>query len=182
MSRGVKLLLFAVFVVIGPAAGALTGTYSFVGAERFSFCASCHTMTPWVRDIEDPNSRSLAALHYRNHFIPHDQCYTCHVNYGFLGPIDAKIGGVRHVAVYYFGHPVPRKIKLYAPFPNRNCLGCHAGAAPFLRNPAHHAVMGLIVADRMKCAVCHEPIHTPQFETAARPIPPRTAMAYEAPR
>ena len=171
MSRGAKLLLFGVFIIAGPAVGIFTGFYSFVQAERLSFCDSCHVMTPWMEDLQDPKSKSLAALHYRNRFIPHDQCYTCHVDYDFLGPIEAKIGGVRHAAVYYFGNATPRDIKLYKPFRNGNCLRCHAGSEPFLRNSAHQAVMVQILADQMKCATCHQPIHMPKFDSVAQAAP-----------
>ncbi len=176
VSRGSKLILFVGFVMLGPAVGLFTGVYSFVQAEKLSFCASCHTMMPWIRDLEDPNSKSLASLHYRNRFIPHDQCYTCHVDYEFLGPIDAKIGGVRHAAIYYFGNATPKDIKLYKPFPNGNCLRCHAGSAPFLQNPAHLAVMVQILADQTRCYTCHQSVHMPEFDSVAQAAAPSQAQ------
>jgi cytochrome c nitrite reductase small subunit len=180
VSRASKLILFVGFVVLGPAVGLLTGVYSFVQAEKVSFCASCHTMTPWIRDLEDPNSRSLVSHHYRNRFIPHDQCYTCHVDYDFLGPIDAKIRGIRHAAIHYFGNATPKDIKLYKPFSNGNCLRCHAGSARFLQNPAHWAVMVQILADQMRCYTCHQPVHTPEFDSVAQAAVP--SQAQKSPR
>jgi cytochrome c nitrite reductase small subunit len=163
VNRTFKLLLFFVSVVAVPALAAFTGVHSFVRAESLSFCGSCHTMTPWLADLRDPKSKSLAALHFRNRFIPSDQCYTCHVDYDFMGPIEAKLDGMRHVEVYYFGHATPKGIKLYKPFPNANCLRCHAQSALFLQSDYHRAVMVQILNNDMPCMTCHQPIHTPKF-------------------
>lgn len=168
MSRGFKLALFAFFVVLAPILPVFTGIYSFVQDEHVSFCASCHTMTPWIEDLKNPKSRSLAAIHYRNGFIPYDQCYTCHVDYGFMGPIDAKLKSVRDVAVYYIGNAKPQNIRLSKPYPNGNCLHCHVHSSLFAQNVAHRAEMGQILADQIKCATCHRPIHRLNFESAAR--------------
>ena len=163
MTRTSKLILLFVFLVAVPALAAFTGIHAFVQAESPSFCASCHTMTPWIADLRNPDSHSLAALHFRNRFISSDQCYTCHVDYDFLGPIEAKLDGMRHVGVYYFGHATPRDIKLYKPFPNGNCLRCHAHSAPFLQSVYHRAVMVQLLGNEMPCMTCHQPIHTPEF-------------------
>ncbi len=43
----------------------------FERAEKVTFCASCHlTMQPYVDDMRDPESESLAAIHYKNRYIP----------------------------------------------------------------------------------------------------------------
>jgi len=168
MSGRYKLALFAFFLALAPILPVFTGIYSFVQAEKVSFCASCHTMTPWINDLENPKSRSLAAIHYRNRFIPHDQCYGCHVDYDFLGPIDAKLQGVEHVAAYYFGNAKREDIKLYKRFPNENCLHCHVHSTQFAETAAHRAEMAQILADQIKCATCHRPIHKLEFESAAR--------------
>src|SRR5215813_5649127 len=121
MSTGEKLLLVLV-LGLAPALFALAVfALSFHRAERLGFCASCHTMTPWVADLENPNSASLASKHYRNRWIVTNQCYTCHVNYEFIGPISAKIDGMWHVTAYYTGIGMPAgAIKLYEPYPNGN--------------------------------------------------------------
>jgi cytochrome c-type protein NapC len=71
----------------------------------------------------------LAAAHFQNHRVPADEaCYTCHTNYAMFGGMKAKIGGLRHIYVYYLGKPPqPADIKLYEPYNNRECLHCHAG-------------------------------------------------------
>ncbi len=162
MSTREKLLLLFVLGVAPALVTLATFGLAFRRAERVSFCAGCHTMTPWVADLEDPKSKSLAAVHYRNRWILRDQCYTCHVDYGFLGPIKTKLVSLRHVAIYYSGIGMPRQIKLYKPFPNVNCLQCHGSAANFRNNPAHAAVMKALLANQLSCVTCHQPIHIPQ--------------------
>ncbi len=162
MSTREKLLLL-LFLAVGPGLLSLAVfSLSFKRAARVSFCADCHTMTPWVADLEDPRSKSLAALHYQNRWILNDQCFTCHADYGFLGPIATKLESMRHVAIYYSGLGMPRAIKLYRPFPNINCLQCHGAAANFKHTPSHAAVMKILLANQLSCVTCHRPIHTPK--------------------
>ena len=97
MSGREKWLLLFILALAPMALGLSTFALSFQRAERVTFCASCHTMTPWIGDLKDPKSKSLAALHYHNRWILKDQCYTCHSDYDFMGPVKAKMDGVRHV-------------------------------------------------------------------------------------
>jgi cytochrome c nitrite reductase small subunit len=158
-----KLLLLVVLGVAPVLFGLTMFSLSFKRAEQLSFCASCHTMTPWVVDLRNPNSNSLASKHYRNRWIVDDQCYTCHTNYAFMGPINAKLDGMRHVAAYYTGIGMPSgPIKLYGPYPNGNCLRCHGDAEKFKRNPTHVGVAAQVRSNQLSCRVCHQPIHTPE--------------------
>lgn len=155
------LLLF----VLGMAPALLTiATFrlSFQRAEQVRFCADCHTMTPWVDDLRNPNSKSLAAMHFNNRWILNDQCYTCHADYGFLGPIRTKIASLQRVAIYYGFMKMPKQIKLSEPFPNANCLQCHGPAQNFRTDPAHLAVMKPLLSNQLSCITCHQPIHTPK--------------------
>jgi cytochrome c nitrite reductase small subunit len=157
------LLLLVLLGVMPVLLGLAIFALSFQRAEQLSFCADCHTMTPWVADLKNPNSASLASKHYRNRWSLDDQCYTCHEDYQFMGPVDAKMDGVRHVIAYYTGIGMPRgAIKLYAPYPNGNCLRCHGAASNFNLNPTHAAVAAQIKNNQLSCLVCHQPIHTPQ--------------------
>jgi cytochrome c nitrite reductase small subunit len=156
-----KLLLLFLLGVAPILLSLATFELSFKRAETLSFCASCHTMTPWVADLRNPDSPVLAARHFRNRWVRDDQCYTCHVDYGFMGPIEAKLDGVRHIVAYYTGVGMARPIRLYKPFPNANCLQCHGASADFAKNPTHAAVMTQIRANQLSCVTCHAPIHTP---------------------
>jgi nitrate/TMAO reductase-like tetraheme cytochrome c subunit len=156
-----RLLLLVVLGVAPALVTLATFALSFQRAEQVRFCADCHTMTPWVDDLHNPNSKSLAAMHFSNRWILNNQCYTCHADYGFLGPITTKLGSLRHVAIYYSGVGMPKQIQLRKPFPNSNCLQCHGPAANFKNNPAHAAVMKPLLANQLSCVTCHQPIHTP---------------------
>jgi len=157
-----KWVLLAVLGVAPALLSLATFDLSFQRAETLSFCSSCHTMTPWVADLTDPHSKALAALHYKNRFILTDQCYRCHADYAFLGPIHAKLDGMRHVVAFYTGIGMHLPIKLYKPFPNKNCLQCHGEAANFKDNPAHSEIMDQIQSNELRCPDCHGPIHTPK--------------------
>jgi cytochrome c nitrite reductase small subunit len=157
-----RLLLLIVLGVAPALVTLATFALSFQRAEQVRFCADCHTMTPWVDDLHNPKSKSLAAMHFSNRWILNNQCYTCHADYGFLGPITTKLGSLRHVAIYYSGIGMPEQIKLREPFPNSNCLQCHGPAANFKNNPAHVAVMNPMLANQLSCVTCHQPIHTPK--------------------
>lgn len=158
MSGRTKLVLLFVIVVVPILLGATTAVLSFQRAEQVSFCASCHVMTPWYEDMAGEDSESLVSQHYRRRWIQHDQCYTCHSDYGFLGPLEAKIKGVRHVAAYYLGGELER-IDLYEAFPNENCMQCHGEAQAFRESPSHDVMMEEILSGEETCAGCHEDIH-----------------------
>ena len=67
----------------------------FQRAERVEFCASCHEpMQPYVDDMLNLESESMAAVHYKNRYIPSNQCYDCHTSYGLFGTAEAKTKGL----------------------------------------------------------------------------------------
>ena len=73
----------------------------FDRAENVEFCASCHlTMQSYVDDLKDPNSVSLAAVHFKNKYIPDNQCYVCHTSYGMFGTVEAKASAMVDVYKY----------------------------------------------------------------------------------
>ncbi len=123
-------------------------------------CADCHTMQPWIDDLKNPESKTLAAKHYQNRWINEDQCYTCHTGYGLGGNIDAKIGGMKHVWHYYFAG-VPQEIKIKKPFPQATCLHCHSQAASFKKIEQHvdPEFAPKILSGEMSCFECHEAPH-----------------------
>lgn len=156
MTGRTKILLFLFVIVLPGLLAAVTGKVAFSRAETVEFCSSCHVMTPWVENVTGKDSDSLASEHFKHRWIQHDQCYTCHSNYGFLGPIKAKIGGVRHVLAYYTGFT--GHIDLYDPFPNENCLQCHREAKGFLENE-NHLPLEDIFSGKDRCVDCHENLH-----------------------
>ena len=144
----------ALGVGILPALSSGVGTVLvFERAERVQFCESCHlTMKVFVTDMKNPKSESLAAVHFKNRYIPDNQCYVCHTSYGLFGTVEAKKEGMHDVWSYYtrtFKLPV----KLRHPYPNHDCLKCHAESEKWL------AVHGDFKADvfdgKTSCMDCH---------------------------
>jgi cytochrome c nitrite reductase small subunit len=125
----------------------------FERAERVEFCNSCHlTMQAFVDDMKNPASSSLASLHYKNRYIPDDQCYSCHTSYGIFGTVEAKKEGMNDV-YKYFTRTYHLPIKLRHPYPNTDCLKCHAGSAKWLA--AHADFKDSLFSGEATCMQCH---------------------------
>lgn len=118
---GIALVLYTLLrhrgIIAGPVAWGLliagtgvlplvmTGmgmTLVFERVKTVQLCGSCHlTMKAYVDDMENPQSRSMAAIHFTNRYISEDQCYVCHTAYGLLGTFEAKEQGFIDVYKYY---------------------------------------------------------------------------------
>lgn len=123
-------------------------------------CSQCHTMDPWVADMKDPKSTTLAAAHFKDRLINEDQCYTCHTGYGLAGNVQAKIGGLSHVMKYYVTG-VPEEIRIRRPFPMSTCLHCHVDAAGYLKIEQHvdAEMKPKILSGELSCFECHAAPH-----------------------
>ncbi len=132
LSHATKLVLLLGIGVL-PIATATTGNVAgFEATKQRSFCGSCHVMTPYRTDSEDPNSTTLAARHARNPMFGDENCYACHANYGMFGTIVTKMGGLRHVYEYTLHYrnmsleEARAKIHIREPFQNSTCMQCHS--------------------------------------------------------
>jgi len=187
---GIALLIFTIVKYRGTTAGAVSwgllaagialvplmatglGTLLvFDRAEKVEFCASCHlTMQKFVDDMHNPKSESLAAVHFKNKYIPDDQCYVCHTSYGMFGTVEAKEAGM--IDVYkYFTKTYPPIISMREPYPNHDCLKCHADSAKWMKEDVHMAVRDDLFADKTKCLDCHgadHPAHPDSVRKADR--------------
>ena len=131
-------------------------------------CGSCHVMTPFVEDLRNVKSDTLAATHFKNRYIRENQCYTCHSDYGLAGTIRAKFAGLGHVWRYTTGAYTP-PIKIAKPFENVRCLGCHGESQKFLTSPGHpKEEVPNLMAGKTGCLDCHGPAHPEQKKVAAR--------------
>jgi hypothetical protein len=158
------------FVAVGlvPVAVAFSAfVHGLESSAAVDSCGFCHTMQPYVQDLRNVKSTTLAATHYKNRYIQDRHCYTCHSDYGVAGTATAKLGGVRHVVLYTTGgYTLP--LTIASPYPNARCLGCHAGSQKFINNPAHpEAMMPVLTDGSVSCLVCHGPAHPREEKKAA---------------
>jgi nitrate/TMAO reductase-like tetraheme cytochrome c subunit len=151
-------------------------------ATEVQFCGSCHqTMKPYIDDLHNPKSQSLAALHAQNRIMPGTEGYSCHANYGIHGTLQAKLTGLRHVYKYNTGtYHFP--LKMPEPFENTLCLKCHNGAKRFMAQDVHledGKVSEELRTNKTECISCHAPAHDiPQMKKAGGMgvLPPEAPM------
>lgn len=134
-------------------------SYGVTASSTTRFCLSCHEMQRHGQSLFVDDKRALAAVHYQNRLIERETvCYSCHKDYGLFGDVHAKLNGLRHVWAHYVAG-VPKKLELYAPYPNANCLHCHDDARRFREQPGHAPVIDAIVAGTTSCLTCHQVTH-----------------------
>jgi cytochrome c nitrite reductase small subunit len=153
-----KMLALVGFLVVPPAAVTLGAYHLLDGIKDTRSCMSCHVMNPMGNDMHDPHSNTLAARHYRNGWIPDQQCYHCHTDYGLSGTLAAKAEGFRHLARYTtktYREPIRYKLT----FNNHNCLHCHEGTPKFKAIPSHSTVWEQLDKSEMSCLNCHGMVH-----------------------
>ena len=159
------LLGLGVFPIASAAAGNVEG---YQRTEQRTFCASCHVMSPETSDSDDPKGVSLSSRHGRNALFGADNCYVCHADYGMYGTMLTKIGGMKHVWMYYTQYrrvsaeDAKKTIRLYEPYPNDNCMQCHSTRLELWNAvPDHKAALAAVRADHLSCASvgCHGYAH-----------------------
>jgi len=121
-------------------------------------CNTCHIMEPFVTDLSDPDSPTLAARHFKNKWIPQFQCYTCHTTYGAHGTLEGKRDGFRHWLLYVTG-TWDEPIRYSGSYPNQNCVACHGGTENFTLVESHISLSKELSTDRVSCTSCHGPAH-----------------------
>lgn len=140
----------------------VTGAGVAVGMRESSqtqFCMSCHGMEPYGKSLFVDNGSALAAVHYQKRLISRDStCFACHTDYALFGDAKAKLNGLRHVWVQYFG-TVPERPKLYQPYPNYNCLHCHNDARPYVEAEPHREHRAELQSGERSCLSCHDLAH-----------------------
>jgi len=153
-----RFLAFASLIVLPAGAVFLANYHTFEGVHEVRGCASCHIMLPMANDMQDPNSGTLAARHYKNKWIAENQCYHCHSDYGLAGNLEAKMTGFRHLARYTtrtYHEPIEARVR----FDNKNCLNCHAGTPRFEAVQPHKTAHEKLVSNQMICLNCHGQAH-----------------------
>jgi nitrate/TMAO reductase-like tetraheme cytochrome c subunit len=168
LTHATKIVLLLGIGVL-PLATAMTGNIAgYEATKTRRFCGSCHVMTPYSADSEDPHSATLAARHSRNAMFGSENCYACHADYGMYGTITTKLGGLRHVYEYTFHyHSMPlaearEKIHIRRPFQNATCMHCHSTEVPSWKAVKEHAsLLDRLRDGSISCASagCHGPAH-----------------------
>ncbi|MEP6864273.1 MAG: NapC/NirT family cytochrome c [Deltaproteobacteria bacterium] len=168
LTSATKIVLLLAIGVL-PIATAATGNVSgYEATKQRSFCGSCHVMTPYSADSDDPTSMTLASRHARNGLFGEANCYGCHADYGMFGTITTKLGGLRHVYEYVFHYhqmspaEALAKIHIRTPFQNSTCMHCHSTDVPVWNAVREHASLLPRLRDgSVSCASagCHGPAH-----------------------
>jgi nitrate/TMAO reductase-like tetraheme cytochrome c subunit len=151
--------LLLVGMGILPSLALLSTTAVFLEETKtVGSCASCHVMDPFVNDMRNPDSRTLAARHYQNRWIADHQCHTCHMTYGVHGAWDAKLATARHWLLYVT-NSWQKPIRHRGKYPNKNCLACHADTPRFQRVSSHTARIADLTSNDIGCISCHGAPH-----------------------
>jgi cytochrome c-type protein NapC len=154
-----RLVLLAGLVALPVTLSAGNLALGFHQSSSTGFCLSCHEMQRHGKSLFVDDRHALAAVHYQNRLVAREGiCYSCHSDYAMFGDVKAKLNALRHVWVHYF-RPLPAKIELYEPYPNKNCLHCHDDARPFVEAPAHRPVLDAISTGSLSCLSCHRLVH-----------------------
>jgi cytochrome c-type protein NapC len=159
---GGKILAFIALFILPIAAIAFGAAIHLHEAKSTGFCLSCHTMEAYGKSLRVDDQTYIPASHFQNNRIPRNEaCYTCHTNYAMFGGLKVKLGGLKHLYIYYFG-TVPAKLALYEPYNNRECLHCHASARSFEETSPHKEMREQLGSNDMSCLTCHNKIHDAQ--------------------
>ena len=181
------LLLFGLGFL--PALSALSSSIAGMTATtNREFCGSCHVMQAHFQNAIDPKAQSLAARHTRNPYFGEHSCYTCHADYGMYGYALTKLGGLRHVYMYYLGgyrqmplETAKAEIRLVKPYQNLNCQQCHTTTVAYWKRvPDHAALAREFSENRVSCASvgCHGFAHPfNKTEAERKASQPRHATA-----
>jgi nitrate/TMAO reductase-like tetraheme cytochrome c subunit len=132
-------------------------------SQQVTFCVSCHqVMQPYVDQMHDPASRTMAARHYQDRFSRNTECYGCHARPGVYGTLEAKLTGL-HEAYAFLAGTYHLPLKLAEPMTNQFCLRCHSDGRRFMMEDSHLDADGKIahdlVTNAVQCEECHGPSH-----------------------
>lgn len=155
-----KWLLFIGLVLLSPVAYLINFGISFEESKPVDFCNSCHVMHGYVKDLKDPDSENIAALHYNYRWIADNQCFQCHSEYGLFGTFEAKMSGIRHIWKYYIaGYETP--IKIRGAYNNQICLHCHGPVQDYQDIKEHEDYLNDLELNKQSCfgADCHVSPH-----------------------
>lgn len=118
--RTIGIVVLAGFVVFGLAIPLTAMQFE----NHNSFCASCHTQgeqTFYDRSLK-ATPVDLASMHNSK---GQARCIDCHTGPGIIGRYGGLFAGSTDLISYFSGH-YPQPAALEEPYPDANCLKCHA--------------------------------------------------------
>jgi cytochrome c-type protein NapC len=158
-AQGGKILAFIAFFVLPIVTTVLGASIHLEHSTSTQFCLSCHVMQAYGKSLYIDDPTYVPAGHFQNNRIPKEQaCFTCHTDYTMFGDVNAKMRGLKHLYVYYLKTP-PKKLTLYEPFKNRECLHCHANARSYEETTPHKEMKEQLAGNDISCLTCHNKIH-----------------------
>lgn len=158
-ARGGRVLAFLSLFILPLLVTGMGTSAQMERSKSTHFCLSCHVMEPYGKSLLVDDPSYVPARHFQNNRVPRDEvCFTCHTNYTLFGDYKAKLRGLRHIYVNYIG-TIPKQIKLYEPYNNRECLHCHGGARTFEENDVHSSIRADLGKNTTSCLECHDKIH-----------------------
>lgn len=159
LSSRLKELLFIALAVLPLPIVFFDYSYGIEASKTPAACGSCHVMQPYLSDLSNPDSDTLAAVHFKNRYIQEDHCYTCHTDYGMFGTLTAKREGLGHVVRHTTGsYTLP--LKIAHPYPNSRCLHCHGESQKFVKSDGHPPEdLARLISGETPCLECHGPAH-----------------------
>ncbi len=164
--RAGRVLLFVALAFLPLVLLRLGAGHALGQSKTRTFCTSCHEMHDYEKSLLYDDEAFLPAVHFQKRLVPAETaCYACHTDYTMYGDIEAKMNGLAHVMVHFFGDvPTTGEVELYSPYPNDNCLKCHAGSRPFEGNKDHSkgdASLEKLKSGEMSCGDkgCHDLAH-----------------------
>jgi cytochrome c nitrite reductase small subunit len=189
MESSSKWMLFLGLCILPLPVVILSGAIGMEGSKEVAFCHSCHLpMDPFVNDMLDPASESLAALHYKNRYMQNAHCWNCHSDYGIGGTIEAKTTGMVHMYKYTTdqlgidflpGAGWHAPIELYNPdgYNWTICLECHGDSAKFTQlegaeepgmDHVEEGIVEAIESGEFTCTECHGLAHPEREERSTK--------------
>lgn len=139
-----------------------------------NFCLRCHVMQPYGKALDMKSNELLATTHYQNNWVKKERvCYDCHADYVMFQDLSSKIRGLKHLYKNYISTP-SNPIKLYNPYPNKNCLHCHENSKKYQESEHHHyksKPLAEINAGRISCMTkgCHDVPHFYPYDPEGGP-------------
>ncbi len=120
-----KIQIYAGVVIAGLVVFGMIIPFTAMQFENHnSFCASCHTegeQTFYDRSIATAPV-DLASMHDMK---GQARCIDCHTGPGIIGRYGGLMAGATDLISYFSGH-YPQPAALEEPYPDANCLKCHA--------------------------------------------------------